>query len=265
MKLGYIIPLLLACLMTSCTRAPSNATEAKPAPVVQSAADKAEQPTAATATADPTELTFDGHKLSVPAGKSVTIKSTKEELDGGGFEKHEGTASGKGAGLNSAFEKAVVDFNASAPIANILGFGSSSGGSTDLSASFMGKGGSPILAWLGGLMILGGVAAIVWKKRIMDGLVLCFAGGVCVWASTLGTLGLFIVLLLLGAVLAYFWWKSHQGTAAAEALRAVIAGVEDLPTHERAMAKAKVKAHADAADVKTIAKFKTKDGLPSER
>ena len=257
MRLSTIVALLAAFLLTACNRAPTSDQAPQPeAPTVTSAAQPAPP--------SPTEIEFDGHRVSVPAGRAVSIKSTKEASDAGGYEKHKGNASGKGAGLVSSFEKAVLNFNASAPLANLVGLGGASGGTTDIAATFAGKAGTPVLAWIGGLMFLGGVVALCFK-RIGDGAILCVGGLVAVGASTLGPAGWLVFILVAAAVGGWLWWKSHKGMRASEALRAVLAGVEDLPETERKLVKSKVKNHAEPADTKTIGSFKKRDDLPSER
>ena len=256
---SLLVAVIVSFTLAACHRAPATPpSRGAPDPQRVTAAPPADVP------ASPTEIQFDGHRVTVPAGKPVTIKSTREETDAGKYEKHEGNAAGKGAGLVSAFEKAVVNFNASAPIANLVGLGGASGGTTDIAATFAGKAGTPVLAWIGGLMFVGGVVALCFK-RIGDGATLCVGGLVAVGASTLGPAGWLVFILVAAAVGGWLWWKSHKGMRASEALRAVLAGVEDLPETERRLVKSKVKNHADRADTKTIGGFKKADDLPSER
>lgn len=259
MKLHQPIILVLACLLTSCTARVETPMD-KQAKTTETQPDTTAPPAAPA----PNRVVYNGKSIEAPAGSPITIKETTTKTDAGSFSRNKGTAEGTGAGIVSSFEKAVVNFNASAPLANILGFGGSSGGSTDIAATFAGKAGTPAMAWLGALLFLGGVAAFIFK-RIRDGCILCAAGLVAVGASMLGPVGWLVIILLFAGIAGYFWWVGQKGLRASEALRGVVAGVESAPDEARKLVKAAISNHADERDKATIRAVKKADDLPSER
>lgn len=196
-----------------------------------------------------------------PPGSIVTHEY---EFDGGHRIVTE-QAGGTGAGLTTSGDEVAAKFAASAPSANLPGIESSGGdAASEFSVrSIKGAASNPLL-WVGILSILGAGVAFYFGLR-RAALVCGVVGGGFIAAAMLPGWGWFV---LAGAGLvgvAVYIWAEKSGRNTLEALRAVVAGVEDLPTETRRTAKAHIASHADDRDAMTIRLVKRKDGLPSER
>lgn len=212
----------------------------------------------------PNTVQFGDKTLTAPPGSTITIDADNEQYQGEGIDKNEGSATGTGAGLTTQSEKAVNEFNASAPLANLIGFGSASGGTTDIASTLMGKSGTPILAWLGGLLFVAGLVAFC-RKRVRDGAILCVGGLVAFGASLIGPIGWLVLVVIVVGLAAAYLYASRKGLLTHEALRGITEGIENAPDDVRRVVKAEISNTTDDADKRTIRAIKKADDLPAER
>lgn len=212
----------------------------------------------------PNTVTINGNTVTGQPGSTITAEIENEQYQGEGIDKQEGSATGTGAGLTTQSEKAVNEFNASAPLANLIGFGSASGGTTDIASTLMGKAGTPLLAWLGGLLFVAGIAAFC-LKRVRDGAILCIGGLVAFGASLIGPVGWIVLVVIVVGLAAAYLYASRKGMLSHEALRGITEGIENAPDDVRRVVKAEISNTTDDADKRTIRAVKKADDLPAER
>ena len=200
--------------------------------------------------------------LALPPGSTVTIT---EETDLGTRVEHE-SAEGVGAGLDTSAEKIDGNFEGSVPSAALSGGVAATGGGA--LSRYTGLSLPPLAAnpliWLGALCILGAGACVYFKLR-RAAVICAAAGGVLIAAAMLPGWAWALLACLGVGGLAVYIWAERSGQGFKEGLRAVAAGVEDMPPAPRHDLKRRIAAHAEARDRKVIAKVKKADGLPAER
>lgn len=196
-----------------------------------------------------TGFTPDGH----PITEEVTVAEP-------GVVKSRVVGTATGAGASATGDKLDQQFDSGAPTLNLPGVGKGSGGSAsgDMTASIAGI---SVFIILGGLCVLGGIASFALQlyPRTSIGLIAvggCFiAVGLFPW--------LWWLLLVAGVLaLALYIWAERHGKSMHEAVRAVTAGISDLPSDLQSAAKAAIGRHADARDKATIKSIKRADDLP---
>lgn len=165
-----------------------------------------------------------------------------------------------GAGASATGDKLDQQIDSGAPTLNLPGVGKGSGGSVsgDATASIAGV---SVFIILGVLCLLGGIAGLALQlyRRASIGLLAvggCFiAVGLFPW--------LWWLLLVAGiASILFYLWAERRGKSMHEALRAVTAGISDLPGDLQNAAKAAIARHADERDKSTIKAVKKADDLP---
>lgn len=192
-----------------------------------------------------------------PDGKPITKETTVAEP---GVIKQRLKGEATGAGASATGDKLDQKIDSGAPTLNLPGVGKGSGGSVsgDSTASIAGV---SIFIILGGLCVLGGVASFALQLYPRTGIGLLAIGGCFI------AVGIFpwLLWLLVGAgvvaVLLYLWAERH-GKSMHEAVRAVTAGISDLPGDLQNAAKAAIGRHADDRDKATIKSVKKADDLP---
>jgi hypothetical protein len=165
-----------------------------------------------------------------------------------------------GAGASATGDKLDQQIDSGAPTLNLPGVGKGSGGSTSgtITAAVAGI---SVFIILGCLCILGGIAGFALQLYPRTSLGLLAIGGCLI------TVGLFpwlwYLLLGVGALaLLLYLWAERRGKSMHEALRAVTAGISDLPGDLQNAAKAAIARHADDRDKSTIKAVKKADDLP---
>jgi hypothetical protein len=174
-------------------------------------------------------------------------------------------ATGTGAGLTTTSDEAASKFVTSAPGSTLPGIGSTGGSlSSTLSVrNLRDAAGNPLL-WVGIVSIL--AAGVAFYFGLRRAAIVCVAIGIgFLAASMIPGWGWFILAAVGLVAVGVYVWAELTGKNTREALRAVVAGVEDLPTEQRRQAKARIASHADDRDALTIRAIKRADGLPSER
>lgn len=175
-------------------------------------------------------------------------------------------AGGTGAGLTTSGDEVAAKFAASAPSANLPGIGSSGGTATSEFSvrSIEGAASNPLL-WVGMASVIAAGVAFVLRLPRRVPLVCLTIGGGFIAAALMPKWGVFVLAAAGLGGLGVYIWAEKQGKNWFEALRAVTAGVEDLPDEPRLQVKKHVQSHAEEQDRITIRAVKQKDGLPSER
>jgi len=192
-----------------------------------------------------------------PDGKPITEEVTIAEP---GVVKSRVTGTATGAGASATGDKLDQQFDSGAPTLNLPGVGKGSGGSAsgDMTASIAGI---SVFIILGGLCVLGGIASFALQLYPRTGIGLIAVGG-CLIAVGLFP-WLWWLLLVAGVLaLALYIWAERHGKSMHEAVRAVTAGISDLPGDLQSAAKAAIGRHADARDKATIKAVKRSDDLP---
>jgi hypothetical protein len=192
------------------------------------------------------------------------VQTVVEEEIGGTVHTHE-TATGTGASIDARGNEAAADHDASAPTSQLsTGIGGASGGT--LRSRITAIGGDPKgMAILGvGIALLLAAGAALYFGLRRAAIFLGIGGAGFIVAALLPAwawIVLAAVALIGGGV---YLWAEYGGRRSHEALRAVAAGVADTKKNAPetyAMVKERIAAHADAADVRTIAKVKMEDRL----
>lgn len=192
-----------------------------------------------------------------PEGKPLTEKITVSE-PGVVKKRVKGEATGAGASANG--DKLDQKFDSGAPTLNLPDVGKGSGGSVsgDSTASIAGI---SIFIILGGLCVLGGVASFALQLYPRTGIGLLAIGGCLIAVGIFPWLWWLLLAVGLIAVGLYLWAERH-GKSMHEAVRAVTAGISDLPGDLQSAAKAAIARHADDRDKATIKAVKKADDLP---
>lgn len=195
---------------------------------------------------------------NLPPGYGIELESVTSSKSG----KASGTsgdAAGDGTSLN---------IDGSAPTLSLDGTGSGVGGGGKAAgwANLAGDKGVRLMAFILGALCLAGAAASVAMKWGIPrlpialgvlglGLIACgFYPALLLWALGLAAL----------AMLAHLLLAEKGGTRTLEALRAVTAGVNDLPPETRHTAQKAIRKHADKADKATIRRIKEIDDLRAD-
>lgn len=202
---------------------------------------------------------------SARPGTKITLES--EEDIGESLYKHEGSASGEGAGVKTESEKVASSHDASSPWAKLFNGSGAEGGSTSIVQTLTGGSQESFLAWAAIIIGLGGIPVMIWVNRRAGFAMFGFAG-VLLTASMLPQWVWVIVALgAVGAVGIYLW--SEWGNKTKDVtLGTVLEGVEKADEPTRKAIKANVASVASKQSInvgKVIAKTKAKKNLPSER
>lgn len=165
-----------------------------------------------------------------------------------------------GAGASATGDKLDQQIDSGAPTLNLPGVGKGSGGSTSgtITAAVAGI---SVFIILGCLCILGGIAgfALQLYRRASIGLM---AVGGCLIAVGLFPWLWWLLLVAGAAAIALYLWAERNGKSMHEAVRAVTAGISDLPGDLQNAAKDAIGRHADERDKSTIKAVKKADDLP---
>lgn len=212
---------------------------------------------------------------NAPDDRPVAIRYT--ERRGTTTEK----VGGQGAGLTASGDATNTKVDSSAPTVALPGLSASGGTTSGSAVARIDSKTVQIAALVLGTLLLIGGGIGYWKTTLRPCLIVAGVG-VCLIASAflpgwfwLLAAGLATVLLLAAA---YFSLRGEwsalreadnsdlEAKRFREALRAVVAGVEDIDNAEiRRGVKARVARHADRTDADTIRSVKIDDNLPSER
>lgn len=280
-----------ACLASACSVEPDGSVAVQP-PAGATAAESQDAPASAEAVggrgvgSDGTTVTIDGVTVSAPAGSEVEVTRESEQDQRGPARSSASVARGTGAGLSTSAAEQAAQFDASAPESELGGGGAggggggrSKGGGSSLTATLRGAAGFGAFGWIGIACLLGAAAALYFRLGLRAVVTLGVVGAAFMLAELLPEGA---VLAICGGVViaagVYVWaeFSAKRATAKAkaqeaeaqrqrEAVRAVAAGVEDLPPPVRLLTKAAIASHASEQDTLTIRAVKRGDGLPSER
>ncbi len=175
-------------------------------------------------------------------------------------------AAGRGAGVDSQGEKIDQQHTGSPPRASLTDIGNSEGGGSSTTATLSSLKNPSVIRLICGVLSIAcviGAGIAVWRQWRLPVLpvkltIYALSFGACAWfpdiaiAVLAGTTLLDLIDTLFG---------SHLATRANEALRAVVAGVSDVPADIGEAVRKSIKAHADDADDRTIAAVKFRDRL----
>lgn len=192
-----------------------------------------------------------------PDGNPITEETTVSEP---GVTRQRLYGEATGAGASATGDKLDQQIDSGAPTLNLPGVGKGSGGSVsgDVTASVAGI---SVFIILGGLCVLGGIASFALQLYPRTGIGLLAVGGCLI------TVGLFPwlwwLLLAVGLIaVGLYLWAERNGKSMHEAVRAVAAGIADLPGDLQNAAKDAIGRHADDRDKATIKAVKKADDLP---
>lgn len=191
-----------------------------------------------------------------PDGKPITEEVTVAEP---GVVKSRVVGTATGAGAQATGDKLDQKIDSGAPTLNLPGVGKGSGGSVsgDVTASIAGV---SVFIILGGLCVLGGVACFAMQLYPRAGIGLLAVGGCFIAVGIFPWL--WWLLLAVGVVgVGLYVWAERNHKSMREAVRAVAAGIEDLPGEIKARAKEAIGNHADAKDKSAIKAVKRADEL----
>lgn len=225
--------------------------------------------TAAPTVDDPesTSLEINGNKIKVPKGDSVSVSIKENIKESSKKVSDKASAEAKGAGIKTD-GPGGDKFNASAPSVGLTGVGTADGGDTTFKGVVAAvKGGSYLLYWFGGILIVAGVLVGAGLKEVKLGVAIAGGGGALIATAVLIEQFPWVFLLIPVAAIgigaySYFHLKSKN-----VALGTVATGIEDLATTDPASAEKVKSSIADAAGkdydkVKAeITKIKKKLGL----
>ena len=189
-------------------------------------------------------------------GKPLTEAVTVAEP---GVVKSRVVGTATGAGASATGDKLDQQFDSGAPTLNLPGVGKGSGGSAsgDMTASVAGI---SVFIILGGLCVLGGIVSFALQLYPRTGIGLMAIGGCFIAVGLFPWLWWLLLVAGVGALLLYVWAERNHKSMR-EAVRAVAAGIEDLPGEIKARAKEAIGSHADARDKATIKAIKRADDL----
>lgn len=204
----------------------------------------------------PAELKLADQARAMYPGQSVKVEIVEESA----------TAQAQGVSGTATGDKASLEGqNMTPPTVSLPGAtGAGGGGGMTATATTLSKPSTVriICGVLAVACLIGAGASVALKWRIPTTPIklACHAisFGVCAWFPGIAiavfafTTALDLIDTLLG---------SHLSTRATEALRAVVAGVADVPEEIGKAVRDSVKAHADPKDAATIAAVKYRDGL----
>ncbi len=213
-------------------------------------------------------ITIDGHEIEAPAGTGIQYSVKSKVIDEGGYESLRRSATSKGASLETSAAEVAGTFNSSAPVVGLGegddGGATASGGSLDTTFSAKGATTNP-LVWVGILALIGAGVAFYFGLR-RAALIAGVLGVGLIVAGMFPGLMVFIVAAVVLLLVGTFLWAEYKGKSHKEALRATLAGVEDLKDAGiRMLVKSNIASHADEKDKATIREVKKADELPSER
>lgn len=181
------------------------------------------------------------------------------------WEYEANSAAGAGAGIDAQGTEIDVAGKGSAPESKLDGVGSGKGGSHESTIHALSLDDNTLKLLVGGvgvLCLLGAGLCVYLRWSIPRApIMLAVTGAALIVAAFFPGVVLFVLLAAVGGGVIYVLWSERNGTRASEALRAVVAGVSDVPSDIGESVRRSIKAHADAADKATIAKVKFKDGL----
>ena len=175
-------------------------------------------------------------------------------------------ANAQGVSGNASGDKATLDGQNMTPPAVSLPGATGQGGGGSMSGTAISMVGDKALKLLVGgvgILCLLGAALTVYLRWSIPRAPIMLAGtglGLLVAAFYPGVI-LFVLLAAVACGVGYVLWSERHATRAGEALRAVVAGVSDVPADIGEAVRKSIKAHADEADKRTIAAVKFKDGL----
>lgn len=185
---------------------------------------------------------------------------------GGEYSSEFAGAAGRGAGVESAGEKIDQQHTGSPPRASLTDIGNSEGGGSSTTATLSSLNNPSVVRIICGVLAVAcliGAGMAVWRQWRLPVLPVKLAMGavgfgVCAWFPdvAIAILAGYIIIEIADSLLG-----GQIATRAKEALRAVVAGVSDVPADVGEAVRKSIKAHADDADKKTIAGVKFRDGL----
>lgn len=189
-------------------------------------------------------------------GNPLTEETTITEP---GVVKSRVTGTATGAGAQATGDKLDQKIESSAPMLNLPGIGEGSGGSVsgDVTASIAGI---SVFIILGALCILGGIACLALQLYTRPAVGLMALGG-CFIAVGLFPWLWWLLLVAGVAGLVLYIWAERNHKSMREAVRAVTAGISDLPGDLQNAAKNAIGRHADARDKAAIKSIKRADDL----
>lgn len=189
-------------------------------------------------------------------GTPITEETTVAEP---GVVKSRVVGTATGAGASATGDKLDQKFDSGAPTLNLPGIGKGSGGtaSGDMTASIAGI---SVFIILGSLCLLGGIASFALQLYPRTGVGLIAVGGCLIAVGIFPWLWWLLLVVGVLALILYIWAERH-GKSMHEAVRAVAAGISDLPGDVQSIAKAAIGRHADARDKATIKSVKRDDDL----
>lgn len=175
-------------------------------------------------------------------------------------------ASGTGAGVSANGEKIDAQHTGSPPRASLTDVGNSEGGGSSTNFHISALNHPSVVRIICGVLAVAcliGAGLSVWRQWRLPVLPVKLAlgavgFGVCAWFPDVA------IAILAGYIIieiADTLFGGQMATRTKEALRAVVAGVSDVPADVGEAVRKSIKAHADDADKKTIAGVKFKDGL----
>lgn len=188
------------------------------------------------------------------------VEQTERRTYGGGSVKIEREGTGTGAGLATSADNVASTFNGSSPEA---GFDRSSGGTTAIEQTLSSESGRGILI-VAGIVFFAAAGVAAYLKRFSAAIAAAGVGVACLLVAFYPAVLLWAALggiVILGVCLFANDATRHR---IQEALRATVAGIEDLPDGQRQTVKHAIGSHADAKDEKIISKVKAADQLLTE-
>lgn len=230
------------------------------APIVEASSEAAPMPGEASEPA--TSVVFNGGRVVVPEGSIVDLEI--EGIEVGAQSSTQQRATGVGAGLETSSPEGAAGFEASAPGATLPGV-SATGGSSAFDGTWK-IGGQAVNAFaLAAIAALIGAAWLAYRRAMRPALVAGVLGVAFAALAVYPGATLLVAGLAAAVCVALYIRAAGKGEAVNEALRAVVAGVEDLPEGERQRVKGKVASHATEEDRATIREVKIADGYGGER
>lgn len=216
----------------------------------------------------PTTLKIGEQSVTIGSGETVLLswKETKKKF--GGKDTHNISGKGTGIGVETTDPSSIKGIGFGAPTSEIDG-ASGSGGSSKFVAQAVSAitSGYNWLLILGGILMAGGVAVIIWlptQKSI--GLAAATAGLTMIVTSVVASQYPWVFLILgvvvLGA-LGFWLYTTYKNNLTTKTLTTVVKGVENAPEAEATTIKSSIKEIAEKAGIydavkKTVSKVKAK-------
>jgi hypothetical protein len=169
-------------------------------------------------------------------------------------------ADGTSASMTTTADKFAETWKTETPSITPAG-GVTGGGAESTTTAQMFQGGAwknPLL-WLGILSLAGGAFCLYIGSR--RGALILGVGGVALIVASFIPIGVWIAVAVVGVGIAALVYAERNGLIHNEALRAVVAGVENAPASIGTVIKTEIAKQADQRDKSVIAAVKLKDAL----